>query len=95
MNGRTRGFAAYAVAPAVTRHEAWGLGSYCFFNKNPSIIADHAFEAPTAPGVLFRDVVTVSLGGGKGTILHVINNEGPSATSGAVVQKMIGSDGSR
>jgi len=95
MNGTTRGFAAYAVAPSVTRHEAWGLGSYCFFNKNPSVTADHAFEAPSAPGVLFRDMVTVSLGGGKGTILHVINNEGPAATAGAVVQKMIGSDGSR
>jgi hypothetical protein len=95
MNGTTRGFAAYAVAPSVTRHEAWGLGSYCFFNKNPSVIADHAFEAPTAPGIQFRDMVTVSLGGGKGTILHVINDDGPAATAGAVVQKMIGSDGSR
>jgi hypothetical protein len=44
--GGTRGFAAYRVAAPVTSHEAWGLGSYCFFNKNPSVVADRAFEAP-------------------------------------------------
>ena len=36
MNGSTRGYAAYKVANTVTSHEAWGLGSYCFFNANPS-----------------------------------------------------------
>ena len=34
------GFAAYKVADAVKTHEAWGLGSYCFFNVDPSIHAD-------------------------------------------------------
>ncbi|CAN5521354.1 RICIN domain-containing protein [soil metagenome] len=86
----SRGFAAYYVAPIVTRHEAWGLGSYCFFNRNPAIVADRAFEAPVARNVRFHDMVTVSLGGGKGTIAHIINNAGPTATAGAVVQKLVG-----
>ena len=90
MSGTTRGFAAYHVAPSVTSHEAWGLGSYCFFNRNPAVVADRAFAAPSAPTVRFHDMVTVSLGGGKGTIAHVINDEGPAATAGAVVQKWIG-----
>ena len=36
MNGSTQGYAAYKVADSVTSHEAWGLGSYCYFNVNPS-----------------------------------------------------------
>ena len=88
-SGTAKGFAAYQVAASVTSHEAWGLGSYCFFNKNPSVVADHAFEAPVAPNVKFHDMVTVSLGGGKGSILHVINDTGPAATAGATVQRLV------
>ena len=91
MNGTTKGFAAYHVAPSVTSHEAWELGSYCFFNKNPTVVADRAFEAPTTPGVRLHDMVTVSLGGGKGGIMHVINDSGPAAIAGATVQKLVGS----
>ncbi|MEP7002669.1 MAG: coagulation factor 5/8 type domain-containing protein [bacterium] len=90
MNGTTKGFAAYRVSASVTSHEAWGLGSYCFFNKNPSVVADRAFEAPVATNVKFHDMVTVSLGGGKGTIAHVINDSGASATAGAIMQKLVG-----
>jgi hypothetical protein len=89
MNGATMGFAAYRVDAAVTSHEAWGLGSYCFFNKNPAVIADRAFEVPVVPGVRLRNMVTVSLGGGKGTITHVINTTGAAAQSGATVQKLV------
>lgn len=88
MDDTTRGFAAYRVAPGVTRHEAWGLGSYCFFNRNPAVVADHAFEAPVAPGIRFRDMVTVSLGGGRGTIAHVIDDAGGAAEAGTTVQKL-------
>ena len=88
MNGETRGFAAYQVGAAVTSHEAWGLGSYCFFNKNPSVVADRAFETPVTANVRLRNMVTVSLGGGKGTIAHVINDAGHAAAAGATVQKM-------
>lgn len=89
MSGTTRGFAAYRVSATVTSHEAWGLGSYCFFNKNPTVVSDHAFEAPVVPGVRFRNMVTVSLGGGKGTIEHVINQTGHAAMSQATVQKLV------
>ncbi|WP_394843836.1 RICIN domain-containing protein [Pendulispora brunnea] len=81
MNGSTRGYAAYKVANSVTSHEAWGLGSYCFFNSNPSVVAERAFEVPDTSGVRFHNMVTVSLGG-KGTINHIINNTGgPSNAS--------------
>lgn len=89
MDGTTRGFDAYRVGPAVTTHEAWGLGSYCFFNRNPAVVAAHAFAVPAAPGVRLRNMVTVSLGGGRGTIAHVINETGPAATAGAVVQMLV------
>jgi hypothetical protein len=89
MSGATQGFAAYRVDGAVTRHEAWGLGSYCFFNRNPTVVADHAFEVPVAPGVRLRNMVTVSLGRGRGTISHVINQTGAAATAGATVQKLV------
>ncbi len=89
MSGPTKGFAAYQVAASVTSHEAWGLGSYCFFNRNPTVAAERAFEAPVAPRVRFHDMVTVSLGGGKGSILHLINDIGPAATAGASVQKLV------
>ncbi len=75
MNGATRGYAAYKVANNVTSHEAWGVGSYCYFNVDPTIVNDHSFEAPNTPGVLFHDLLTVSLGN-NGIILHVINNTG-------------------
>ncbi|GAA0937302.1 MULTISPECIES: coagulation factor 5/8 type domain-containing protein [Streptomyces violaceusniger group] len=75
MNGSTKGYAAYKVADSVNRHEAWGLGSYCFFNTNKSVAAEHAFEVPQRPDVKFHDMVTVSLGG-TGTINHVINGTG-------------------
>jgi hypothetical protein len=89
MSGTTQGFAAYRVDAAVTSHQAWGLGSYCFFNRNPSVMADHAFEVPLASGVRLRSMVTVSLGGGRGAILHVINQIGDAARAGAVVQKLV------
>ena len=89
MSGTTQGFAAYRVNAAVTSHEAWGLGSYCFFNRNPTVVADHAFEVPVALGVRLRNMVTVSLGGGRGAISHVINQTGGAARSGATVQKLV------
>jgi predicted chitinase len=78
MNGSTRGYAAYKVADNVTSHDAWGLGVYCFFNADPSTVADNAVEVPTAAGVNLHDLVTVSIGG-KGTISHIVNGSaGPS-----------------
>ncbi|GAB2820176.1 discoidin domain-containing protein [Actinoallomurus bryophytorum] len=78
MNGGTRGYAAYKVADSVTSHEAWGLGSYCNFDVDPSIVDEHSFEVPNNSGVKFHDLLTVSLGG-KGIINHVINSTGGAA----------------
>ncbi|HEV7654481.1 MAG TPA: discoidin domain-containing protein [Mycobacteriales bacterium] len=72
------GYAAYKVADTVTSHEAWGLGSYCFFQTNPAVHADRGFETPVNAGVRFHDLLTVSLGG-VGVIDHVINNTGAAA----------------
>jgi hypothetical protein len=81
MNGSLNGYAAYKVANSVTTHEAWGVGSYCFFNVNTAIVSYHSFEVPNTPGVKFHDLVSVSLGG-VGTITHVINDTGgPANTS--------------
>ncbi|MEU3224709.1 RICIN domain-containing protein [Streptomyces sp. NPDC006976] len=78
-NGNTNGYPAYKVGDSVTSHEAWGLGSYAYFNVNPSVVEDHSFEVPQTSGVKFHDMVTVVLGG-AGTINHIINNTGATVT---------------
>ncbi len=78
------GFAAYKVADGVTTHEGWGLGSYCFFNVDPTIHATRAFEVPVMPGVKLHDILTVSLGG-VGTIDHVVNDTGAAAQGSATI----------
>jgi hypothetical protein len=77
------GYAAYKVGAGVTSHEGWGLGSYNFFNVNPSVSAFHAFEVPTTAGVRFHDLLTVSLNF-QGVITHVINDTGATTPSGTV-----------
>jgi len=67
-------------SPGVTSHQAYGMGSYCYFNVNPAVVADHAFEAPDTSGVQFHDLLTVSLGG-VGVIEHVINEVGGATPS--------------
>ncbi|MFF0657710.1 hypothetical protein [Micromonospora tulbaghiae] len=78
MNGSRVGYAAFKVADTVTTFEGWGMGSYCYFNVDPTIAAYHSFEAPTRSGVRFHDLLTVSLGG-NGSITHVINDTGGTA----------------
>jgi F5/8 type C domain len=80
MNGSSDGYAAYEVAPGVTTHQGYGMGSYCYFNVNKSVVADHAFETPTGSGIHFHDILTVSLGG-VGVIEHVINETGGATPS--------------
>jgi hypothetical protein len=86
--GGNLGWAAYKVANSVTSHEAWGVGSYCFFNVNQSIVASRSFEVPTTAGVLFHDLVSVSLGG-VGTINHVINDTGATANTANQVSYVV------
>jgi hypothetical protein len=78
------GYAPYKVADSVETHEGWGLGSYCFFNVDPTIHATRAFEVPDAPGVKLHDLLTVSLGG-VGVIDHVANNTGAAAQGVATI----------
>jgi len=80
MNGSANGYAAYEVGPAVTSHTAYGMGSYCYFNVNPAVVNDHAFETPTGSGIHFNDIFTISLGG-VGVIEHVINSTGGATPS--------------
>jgi hypothetical protein len=77
------GWAAYKVADSVKTHEGWGLGSYCFFNVDPTIHASHAFEVPVTPGVKLHDILSLSITN-DGTIDHVVNDTGgptPSNTT--------------
>jgi hypothetical protein len=85
MNGTTKGYAAYKVADAVNDHQAWGLGSYCVFTLDQSVVGERGFEVPVKPGIRFTDMVTVSLGG-QGTINHILNGLGGTAQKGAEVQ---------
>jgi hypothetical protein len=69
------GYAAYKVADSVTTHEGWGLGSYCFFNVDPTIHATHAFEVPVNGGVKLHDILDLSITA-HGVIDHVVNGVG-------------------
>ncbi|MET8905542.1 coagulation factor 5/8 type domain-containing protein [Streptomyces sp. NPDC004538] len=80
QNGSVKGYAAYKVGDQVTEHEGWGLGSYCYYNVNPSIVQHHGFAAPNRSGVRFHGLLVVSLGG-NGQYECVINDTG-SPTSG-------------
>lgn len=79
---------AYKVGDSVTSHEAWGVGSYCSFGTNASVVLGDSFEVPNNGGVRFHDLVTVSLGG-TGTISHVINNTGAALSSGHQVTDLV------
>jgi hypothetical protein len=84
----TLGYAAYKVSDSVKGHEAWGLGSYCFFNVDPTIHASHAFEVPVISGIKLHDILTLSITN-HGTIDHVVNDFGdptsPNTTTSTVV----------
>jgi hypothetical protein len=74
------GYAAYKVADSVKTHEAWGMGSYCFFNVGPSIHAARGFEVPDTSGVKLHDILTVFLNG-FGGIDHVVNDTGAAVNA--------------
>jgi hypothetical protein len=88
QNGSNQGYAAYKVADSVATHEAWGLGSYCYFSSNPSVVLGHSFEVPNKAGVRFHNMVTVSLGG-TGTIRNIINNVGGPSNSTTNVANLV------
>jgi hypothetical protein len=82
------GFAAYKVADTVQTHEAWGLGSYSFFNTGQPIHAARAFEVPNTPGVKLHDILTVFLSG-SGGIDHVVNDTGAAVNSSNQVTNIV------
>ncbi|WP_405015555.1 discoidin domain-containing protein [Kitasatospora sp. NBC_01539] len=89
QNGSVRGYAAYKVENSVTTHEGWGLGSYCYFNVDPTIIMDHGFEVPVTSGVKLHDILVNSLGG-NGQFAHVVNNTGaPTSGTGTVPSNVV------
>ncbi|WP_046734498.1 discoidin domain-containing protein [Streptomyces humi] len=74
------GYAAYRVADTVGTHEAWGLGSYCNYTADPTIVQSNGFQVPTGSGIKMHDLLVISLGG-MGQYAHVVNTTG-SPTSG-------------
>ncbi|MET9793810.1 discoidin domain-containing protein [Streptomyces canus] len=74
------GYAAYKVADTVNVHEAWGLGSYCNYTSDPSIVQRHGFQVPVKTGIKLHSIQVISLGG-KGQYAHVVNDTG-APTSG-------------
>ncbi|KEG38909.1 hypothetical protein [Streptomyces griseorubens] len=81
QNGSLKGYAAYKVGDHVTTHEGWGMGSYCYYNVDPSIVQHHGFAAPVRPGVRFHHIMVISLSG-NGQYECVINDTG-APTSGS------------
>jgi hypothetical protein len=71
----TLGYPAYKVADSVRTHEGWGLGSYCFFNVDPTIHASRAFQVPVTDGVTLHDILDLSISA-QGVIDHVVNDVG-------------------
>ncbi|MER7734693.1 discoidin domain-containing protein [Streptomyces erythrochromogenes] len=88
QNGSIKGYAAYRVADSVSVHEGWGLGSYCYYNVDPTIRQEHGFQAPVTPGVRFHDLLVVSLGG-NGQYEHVINSTGAPTSGTSTVPSTI------
>jgi hypothetical protein len=82
------GFAAYKVGDGVGTHEAWGMGSYSFFNVGPDIHAERAFEVPVTAGVVLHDILTVYLSGNSG-IDHVVNATGAAVNSSNQVSNVV------
>ncbi|MFB7325499.1 MULTISPECIES: discoidin domain-containing protein [unclassified Streptomyces] len=83
------GYAAYKVADTVNTHEAWGLGSYCNFTADPTIVQAHGFQVPVKSGIKLHDILVISLGG-KGQYAHVVNDTGaPTSGTSTVPSKVV------
>ena len=86
-DGRKKGYAAYKVAPKVTKHRAIGLGVYDVFinTGGKSVFLDDAIEVPDAPGVVVENACIVEIANGKGPkvgINHIVNGRGPGIRTG-------------
>ncbi len=81
------GFASFKVQDWVRHFQGYGLGVYCFFNVNPSIVAANAIEASTAPGVQFTSLTTVGIV--DGVIENIINGVGGPTDSATVTPNQL------
>ena len=78
----TLGYPAIRVTNNVKTFQAWGIGSYSFFNQGVDIFSANAFVVPTtlAPGSV-KDAFTIFLStAASGGIQNVINGVGGSST---------------
>jgi len=78
----TLGYPAIRVTNNVKTFQAWGMGSYSFFNQGVNICSANAFVVPTklAAGSL-HDLLTIFLStSGFGGIQNVVNGIGGSST---------------
>ncbi|MEY9891430.1 hypothetical protein ABIA31_005095 [Catenulispora sp. MAP5-51] len=82
MDGSARGYPSFAVSGSATGFQGYGLGVYCFFSTNNSVVSDNAFTS-AASGAGWHDLATVSITN-AGAIENVINGVGgatPTNTS--------------
>jgi hypothetical protein len=82
------GWASYKVDDAVAEHALWGGGGYCFFNVNPDVVCDRAFEVPEHDGIRLTSLVSVSLGG-VGTIRRTVNETGTQVDQSAFTSYVV------
>jgi hypothetical protein len=73
---------AAALSTGVVATAGVAGGSYSYFDVNPAVVLDQAFEVPVRPGVRLRNILTVSLGD-VGTIASVVNGTGGSVPNPA------------
>jgi hypothetical protein len=75
------GYPAFEVGQGVRSFAGYGMGSYVvFIDTSATLHVTSAFAAPEAPGVKFRDVFGVWIGG-SGGLDSVINGTGGPVTS--------------
>jgi hypothetical protein len=84
----TLGYPAYQVSPGVATHEAWGLGSYCFFNVDPTIHAGRAFQVPVTSGIKMHDLLDLSITN-HGTIDRVVNDTGDPTSANTTTSTVV------
>ncbi|HET9058840.1 MAG TPA: carbohydrate-binding protein [Acidimicrobiales bacterium] len=83
------GYPALYINPnSVTNFQAYGLGSYCFFNQGVNIHNAMAYQAPATSGVQFHDLMTAFLTGAGG-IDSIINGTGAAVNSSYTKSDMV------
>jgi hypothetical protein len=75
-----KNFVGYRVHDDVDHHEAYGIGVYCNFTKDPINVAT-AILHPDKPGIKFRFPFTRFLSN-LGRIQTVVNHRGPAVRAG-------------